>query len=222
MRQRVLVVAAHSDDEALGCAGTLRKYIMQGAFVKVCFLTNGVGARDASKDEITTRDIAASRALTSLGIEEWVGYDFPDNCLDTVPLIKIVKSIEELTKKFKPDLILTHHFSDLNIDHRRALEAVLVATRPEPGQSVKEIWSFEVLSSTEWSFSLSRCFQPNIFVDVSEYMDSKIEACLSYSEEFRPAPHSRSIEHVKALAAHRGFSVGVPYAEAFELVRSLK
>lgn len=221
MTKNVLVVAAHSDDEALGCGATLAKFSKAGHRVRVVFMTNGVGARQESVDTAAEREAHAKSALSILGVDSYVNYDFPDNQLDQVAMLALAQTVEKEILSFQPELIISHHQGDLNIDHQRVAEAVLVASRPQPGHCVKEVWAFEILSSTEWSFSPKHVFSPNNFVDISNFLETKLEACAQYANEFKDPPHSRSLGHVHTLAKHRGNSVGLTYAEAFIIIRKV-
>ena len=221
MNKKILVVAAHSDDETLGCGATLAKFSDEGHQIRVVFMTDGVSARNSRLSDADSRYENAKIALDTLGIKNFRNYDFPDNELDQVAMLELAKVIEKEIESFKPSLLISHFSGDLNIDHRRVAEAVLVATRPQPSQCVKEIWAFEVLSSTEWGFSLTENFVPNYFVDVRDFIETKLIACSKYEQEFMAAPHSRCLEHVRIMAQHRGFSVGCEYAEAFQLVRKI-
>lgn len=221
MNKRVLVIAAHSDDETLGCGATLAKFSEEGDQIRVVFMTDGVSSRGSTSAEADLRKADAKNALDTLGVSDFINYNFPDNKLDQVAMLELAKVIEKEIEAFKPSLLISHFSGDLNIDHQRVAEAVLVATRPQPSQCVKEIWAFEVLSSTEWFFSSNQNFIPNYFVDVKDYIETKLIACSKYEQEFKPSPHSRSLDHVKVMAQHRGFSVGCEYAEAFQLVRGI-
>lgn len=219
-KKNVLVVAAHSDDEALGCAGALAKHIANGDSVSVMFMTNGVASRGVADD--TSRLSAAELAMKVLGVSVVRQFDFPDNAMDSVPLLDIIKAVESVVDEVKPNIIYTHHAGDLNIDHTITHRAVMTACRPMPESPVKSILAFEVLSSTEWQSYQESAFVPNYFVDITDYMDKKIEIVKCYQEEMRDVPHSRSIEHVKALMHHRGYSVGYLAAEAFMTIRLIK
>ena len=141
--------------------------------------------------------------------------------MDSIDLLDIIKSIEEFITKFKPDILVTHHINDLNIDHQILHQAVLTASRPQPSFCVKKVLSFEVPSSTEWQSSAIKAFQPNYFEDISNTLINKIEALKIYNSEMRDWPHSRSIEAVKHLAAWRGSNIGCEAAEAFVLHREI-
>ena len=223
MDKNVLVVAAHSDDEALGCAGTMAKHVAAGDKVHVIFMTNGVDSRNtASNSDIENRQAAARKSADILGVTSMEHFDFPDNKMDTVPLLDIVKSIENVINKIQPEIIYTQHIGDLNIDHQITHKALMTACRPQPGFCVKEIYAFEVLSSTEWQTPDLESFNPNVFIDITEYIDIKKQVLNVYSEEMRKPPHTRSIENAIHLNALRGNSVGVDYAEAFKLIRYVK
>jgi LmbE family N-acetylglucosaminyl deacetylase len=222
--ESLLIVAAHPDDEVLGCGGMIARYTDQGSTVNLVFLADGVTARDrADLAERQRRQAAAHQAANCLGIHSVQFHDFPDNRLDTVELIKIVQTIEQAIAQHQPDTVLTHHAGDVNIDHQRVHQAVVTACRPQPGHCVKTLLFFEVPSSTEWQPPGSApAFLPNWFVDISDTLPLKIEAFSAYEEELRPAPHPRSLASVEALARWRGATVGVEAAEAFMLGRQIQ
>ena len=148
--------------------------------------------------------------------------DFPDNKFDTVPLLSIIKTIEKFIKEIKPDRIYTHHYGDLNIDHRITFDAVITACRPVKKENMRKILAFEVPSSTAWNApAANNYFMPNVFVDISDTIEKKIEAMRLYKTEIRDYPHPRSIEMIQALAKVRGGAAGMEMAEAFILIREL-
>lgn len=218
---KVLIVAAHTDDEALGCGGTIAKHVANGDEVAALFLTNGIGSRDTGDDEANARFGCALQASEILGYKLLHNFDFPDNQMDGLPLLKITQAIEPFIAEFAPQRVYTHHIGDLNVDHRVVHNAVMTACRPQPGSSVKEILTFEVMSSTEWQSPLKDSFLPSVYVDISEQIDKKMMALEAYRIEMRDYPHSRSVEHLKQLAAHRGNCIGRNYAEAFMQVRRI-
>lgn len=226
MNKSILVLAAHPDDEVLGCGGTIAKLARQGATIHVAFLADGVSSRSgdltAQQAELASRRIAAQKACDILGVKSLSFGDFPDNRMDTIALLDIIKPIEALVAKFQADTVFTHHAGDVNIDHRRIHEAVSAACRPQPGYPVKTVLCFEVPSSTEWQLSGSApAFAPNWFVDISDSLDLKLAALEAYTAELRPWPHPRSRQGVEHLARWRGATVGVGAAEAFILGRQL-
>ncbi|MFT6910133.1 MAG: LmbE family N-acetylglucosaminyl deacetylase [Oleiphilaceae bacterium] len=222
MPKTVLVVAAHSDDEALGCAGTVAKHVATGDKVHVLFMTDGVGAREDDLIEVNKRLSAAEKVAELLGLSSMQNLDFPDNKMDTVALLDVTQAIEKQVVEIQPDIIYTHHIGDLNIDHQITHKAVMTACRPQPDFCVKEIYTFEVLSSTEWNTPGCHPFFPNTFVDITKYIDIKVQVVNLYVDEMRKIPHSRSIKNIIQLNELRGNSVGVNYAEAFMLMRYMR
>ena len=226
MKGSVLILAAHPDDEVLGCGGTIAKLAHQGLAVHVAFLADGVSSRSgdptAQQDDLISRRMAAQKACDILGVKSVYFGDFPDNRMDTIALLDIIKPIETLVTKFQADTVFTHHAGDMNIDHRRIHEAVSVACRPQRGHPVKKLLCFEVPSSTEWQLSgAAPTFAPNWFVDISDTLDRKLAAVEAYAAELRPWPHPRSRRGVEHLARWRGAIVGFDDAEAFMLGRQL-
>ena len=228
MNRKVLVVAAHPDDEVLGCGGTIAKHARQKDEVFCLILGEGVTSRYSQQGKAVEKELRelkseAEQAAKILGIKKVFFRDFPDNRFDTVPPLTIVKAIEEIKEEVKPDIIYTHHQGDLNIDHQLTFRAVLTACRPLQGETVKEIYSFEVPSSTEWSSPDAQdYFMPNVFVDTSETFDKKIEALKAYRGEIRGYPHPRSPEALRAIAMRWGSTVRCEAAEAFELIRAIR
>ena len=223
----ILVLAAHPDDEVLGCGGTIAKLADGGAIVHVAFLADGVFSRlgdtVVQQEELHVRRMAAQKACDILGVKSVSFGDFPDNRMDTIALLDITKAVEELITEHRPDTVFTHHAGDVNIDHCRMHEAVVTACRPQQGHPVKTLLCFEVPSSTEWQLPGSALvFAPNWFVDISDTLERKLAALDAYAAELRSWPHPRSRQGVKHLAHWRGATVGVDAAEAFMLGRQLK
>lgn len=219
----ILVVAAHSDDEALGCGGTIARHVAEGETVHTVFLADGVSSRQgADTHELERRLAATEQARQVLGISTTTFLGLPDNRLDSLSLIEVIQPLEKVIRQINPQVIYTHHYGDLNVDHRIAHQAVMTACRATPESSVKEIYAFEVMSSTEWSSVGLAPFLPNLFIDISAYMAIKLQALEAYALEMRPAPHSRSSEHLNILARHRGCCVGVDTAEAFMVMRIVR
>jgi LmbE family N-acetylglucosaminyl deacetylase len=219
----VLIVAAHADDEVLGCGGTIARHASEGDIVHAVFMADGVISRNTtSKIDLNRRIAAASQAHSILGLKQAEFLELPDNSMDSIPLLKIVQTLEAIILNIAPQIIYTHHYGDLNVDHCITHKAVMTACRPVPGCTAKEIYSFEVVSSTEWAAPFHEPFLPNYFVDISNYLAQKIRALEAYKLEMRAVPHSRSIEHAECLALHRGNSVGVGAAEAFMSIRQIR
>lgn len=226
--KRILVFAAHPDDEVLGCGATIARHTAAGDEVHVVILAEGATSRDDKRDrerrqsELTELGKAAKNANDILKVRTLTLHDFPDNRMDSVDLLDIVKILEQHLDIIKPEIVYTHHAADVNIDHQRIHQAVVTACRPQPIQSVKTLLFFEVASSTEWQPAGSAIpFLPNWFVDVSATLAVKLKALQEYECEMRPWPHSRSMESVEYLARWRGGCVGVEAAEAFVVGRNL-
>lgn len=221
MNNKILVIAAHPDDEVLGCAGSIAKHIANKDEVILLIMSQGESSRAKTDQNKSQRLLSIKSVAKILKISSYFIEDLPDNKLDTIPMLSIVKKIEGYLKKIKPSIVYTHFYNDLNIDHQIVSKATLTACRPQPGSSVKEILLFEVMSSTDWNVK-DPLFTPNVYIDITNFWDLKLRALKVYEKEMRKYPHSRSYEHLSALAKYRGGSVGYNYAEAFQLVRLLK
>lgn len=224
MNKKVLVLAAHPDDETLGVGGTILKHKNDGDLVTVFIVTDGVTVRH-NNTEIQKQ--AALKACKILNVNDVYFGDLPDQRLDGLPLFEVIEPIFKIVKDIQPDVVYTHHGGDVNQDHRVIFNATLVAVRPVNKNSVKEVYCYEVPSSTEWAPPKPNwAFLPNIYVDINNFLEKKIEALLSYSDTFQseipPYPHPRSIKAVKMLAQKRGIEVGLKAAESFLLIRKLQ
>ncbi|GAB3443603.1 PIG-L family deacetylase [Massilia solisilvae] len=219
----VMVIAAHTDDEAIGCGGTIARHVAAGDAVHVVFMADGVTSRaQADTAGLQQRHAAAEQAHAVLGIAGAHHLGFPDNRLDSVALLDVVQPLEQIIRAVRPEIVYTHHSGDLNVDHQITHQAVMTACRPQPGFPVREILAFEVMSSTEWTGCAQLPFVPDVFIDIDAFWERKRKALEAYALEMRDFPHSRSIEHMDILARHRGACVGVARAEAFKLIRSLR
>lgn len=226
-QSRILVVAAHPDDDILGCGGTLAKLSSIGCTIRVIFLGEGISARfhpsDFHNSEFeqasSIRNASAVKSLEYLGIEDVHFGSLYCVRFDTYPFIDLVKSIESHIKDFNPDVLLTHNSSEVNIDHKYTFQAVETACRPVSSFCPSYILSFEIVCSGSWVFSSS--FQPNIFIDISDFWQKKLHAWSFYSSESRPFPFPRSITGLETLAKYRGMMAGLNLAEAFQLHRSI-
>ncbi|XHX80844.1 MAG: PIG-L deacetylase family protein [Stenomitos frigidus ULC029] len=215
---KILVIAAHPDDEVLGCGGTIAKAVQAGHEVQVLHLTTVTTARG----DVDTRERAIKKAAGVLGCTTCL-FSFSDQRFDQLPLLTLTKTLEQVLTHFKPDVVYTHHISDLNQDHQAVARASLIATRPLPGSTIKEVLMYPVLSSTEQSFGLLQpTFRPNVFTDIDTTFSAKLGAMRCYESELREYPHPRSIAAIGGEARHYGSMVGIKFAEAFELVRSVR
>jgi LmbE family N-acetylglucosaminyl deacetylase len=227
--KRILVVAAHPDDEVLGCGGTIARARDDNADVRVVFLAEGVTSRYDFNQINSPEVLAASQqrnanaiaALAVLGVPENEIFLSQRPCcrLDQVPLLDLTKQIEQHLRDFRPDTVFTHAAHDPNVDHRSAFNALLPAVRPLHALDPAIICSFEILSSTEWNPTAP--FPANYFVDITTSIDRKIAALAAYGAEMRSAPHPRSDEVIRSLAQFRGAQSGRRYAEGFSLIRAI-
>ena len=233
---KILILAAHPDDEVLGMGGTIKKLSKEGNDIKIIFMSTGILSRRKIESKVSkqvfTKDWMkknennikslrgdAKKAGKILGVNEIEFMDFPDNEMDIVSTLMITKSIENSIKDFKPNVVYTTPQNDVNVDHQKVFASTLVATRPYKNSSLQEVISYEIPSSTEWFFPSQ--FSPNIFVDISKEFTSKIKAIKAYKTEIREFPHPRSIEALEVITKRWGSVSGFNYAEAFRLVRTL-
>lgn len=223
----VLVIAAHPDDEVLGCGGTMARLAAEGAQVSILILAEGLTSRatfdrEQGHELLRLHHARARRAGALLGAREVNLINFPDQKMDTVPLLEIAQAIEKEISRVQPDTVFTHHGGDLNLDHAITFRATMTATRPMKGCPVRRLFAYEVPSSTEWSFQrLSPVFIPTTFFDITPHLERKIAAMQIYESEARPFPHPRSPEALRAISQRWGSVVGSDAAEAFELVREI-
>ena len=214
MNKNVLVIAAHPDDEILGCGGTIKKLINNG------YKVTSVVAVKGRKEEEERIEPLMTKANEQLGVSEVIFLKLPNLLLETLPLSKINKRIEEILDKYKPSIIFTHHYGDVNRDHQILFQSVLTAARPMPNKEPIEILCFETVSSSEWSqHTNDKEFKPNYFVDITDTIGDKISSLKFYDIEMRPFPHPRSYDGITYLARVRGMTAGLEYAEAFEIIR---
>jgi len=220
----MLVVAAHPDDEVLGCGGLMAAESARRN-VHILILGEGLTSRRTSSPTTTGElEVLKDHARAAARIVGAASVEFSglqDNRFDDVPLLEVVQIVEDYIAKWAPVVVYTHHPGDLNIDHAIAARAVVTATRPTPGCGVKQLLAFECASSTEWAFQAPDPFRPNVFVDVSATIETKLEALRAYAGEVRTFPHPRSPEGLAAIAQRWGSVCGVPYAEAFQLIRAI-
>jgi LmbE family N-acetylglucosaminyl deacetylase len=224
----VLVVAAHPDDELLGCGGTAARLVREGHSVYTAILGEGITSRHdqrAAADPSTLESLhgCSQRVADLLGVKELSLHGLPDNRFDSLPLLDVIKVVEQLIDRWHPTSVYTHHGGDLNVDHQVVSRAVLTATRPTEGHPVCELYMFEIASSTEWGFQqLAPVFKPNVFVDIRDTLSLKLEGMRQYESEARRFPHPRSPEALTAIAQRWGSVVGRQAVEAFEAVRLIR
>ena len=223
----ILVVAAHPDDELLGCGATIRRLTDEGHDVYSVILCANADAR-FNRPELDTLRQTAEAASRAIGIKESVGHDFKNIQFNVYPHLDMVRKVEEAILRFRPRWVFTHHAGDLNIDHRVChdvtMAAVMLPQRMSadvPATMIERVYVFEILSSTDWAPSTFPQFHPNSFFDVSATLEKKIAALENFEGALKPAPHSRSAANLRNLARLRGNQIGIEAAEAFMLVRDI-
>jgi len=214
-RKNILVLAAHPDDEVLGCGATISRLSSEGNNVELITFTDGASSRNQSDNRISE----VEKSAKILGINNFYTGEFPDNAMDSVSLLSLCKFIEEKIA-FTPDIIFTHHHGCLNVDHKMVYNATMTVFRPQRGRKI-DIYSYYVPSSTDYN-PLSN-FMGNIYFEVSDFVEKKM-ACLEtvYEDEMRDYPHTRSYENLRNLMKVWGSEVGVRYAEKFQLIRGIR
>lgn len=223
--RNILVVAAHPDDEVLGCGGTIYRHVEAGDRVYVLIMAEGITSRAVVDPDTQMNALhsATKVANAALGVSELMIEALPDNRLDSLDRLSVTTVVERYIRLWNPELVYTHHAGDVNIDHQVVHHAVVTSCRPQPGHPVTTVCFFEVPSSTEWQpLGSGQAFTPNWFVDISgDAIKHKMAALNIYSAEMRDWPHSRSLQAVGHLAGWRGATIGVEAAEAFMLGRGI-
>ena len=218
---RVLVIAAHPDDETIGAGGTIARHVAHGDEVYWCIVTQGYSP-PWSEETLAAAQRQVYDVQRVLGIQEVFFCGFPTVKLNTVPYIDLCSALQRVVDQVRPEVVYTTPRDDINQDHRIVYEGTLVATRPLPGTSIRRLLCYEISPTARFGLPAgSSGFVPNVFVEVSQYMDKKLEAVSCYQTELREYPHPRSLEGLRLLAEERGLSVGLKAAECFQLIREL-
>lgn len=223
----VLVIAAHPDDEVLGCGGTIARLAHEGAQVSILILAQGLTSREnfdplKDRDQLTVHHERAREAGRILGAKEVNLAGFPDQKMDTLPLLEVTQRIEREIARVQPDIVFTHHGGDLNMDHAITFRATMTATRPMRGGCAMRLYAYEIASSTEWAFhQFEPRFLPQVFFEVAPYMEKKLAAMRVYESEVREYPHPRSPKALQAQGIRWAAATGLEAAEAFVLVREI-
>lgn len=219
----IIIVAPHADDEILGCGGVIAKHVSNGSNVYVIIATNGnKGAPELfSKEQVDRTKKEAVQSHKLLGIKETIFLDFPAPALNSYPQYKISLALKTVFDKYRPNTIYIPNPGDLHLDHVAIYRSSLVAARPIGDCSIDLILCYETLSETEWTPNSDKPFAPNYFVDISDYIDSKLLAMQQYKSQLRDYPSSRSLKALHALSVLRGSTVGQKHAEAFYVERQI-
>ena len=226
IKKKVLVIAAHPDDEVLGMGGTIAKLVKDGNTVDVLIVTDGSSAQYRDSDHLAEIIEAKKKETRNcadiLGVRDVYYGELPDMKLDITPHIRINKVIEDVIDKVLPDMVFTHFWGDVNCDHQNVYKSTLVAARPVLGQVVRELYCYRVPSSTEWTPNKpDTVFMPNVFVDIEKFAEQKYKAFACYSTELRNYPHPRSVQYLCETDKAAGLRVGMLTAEEFMLLRKL-
>lgn len=227
--KKILVIAAHPDDEVLGCGGLIAKEYDNKNKVKVVIMATGKSSRHEEQTTDIQNEIEglyqeSANALNILGVDskDIIFGDFPDQKLDTIPILDNIHFLKKIIQEYKPDTVYTHHSGDYNNDHKIVFNATLFTCRPYQGEHCPtELYSFEVLSSTEWAYQKIKPFTPAVYVNIEEQIERKKQAISAYKSELRDYPHPRSERGVENFAMKRGNEISIEYAEAFELIRKI-
>ena len=220
MRKKVLITVAHRDDETIGCGGAIYRHYLKGDEVYCLPFTDGVSARDKVKKKDLKNRINSSIKASKILKFKWVENKklFEDNKLDSYPLLDLVKVIEKVKSKINPDIVYTHYFNDLNVDHKAVSMATITAFRPLKKEKCKEILFFEIPSSTDYS---PQDFVPNYFVEISKHWLLKKKALLAYGNEIKNQKTSRDLSSLKSFYEYRGNTVGLKMCESFFIFKKL-
>lgn len=218
----ILVFAPHPDDEVLGCGGTMKKHILAGDNVFVCVVTRGTMPLFPEESVLQVRT-EHKKAMSQLGVKEVSYLEFPAVMLEEQHRYEVNKAIDDVVKKYKPEIVYIPHFGDMQKDHAIVSETVMVAVRPRGNYTVKTVLAYETLSETEWNIPhAANMFIPNYFVDITNTLENKLKALSIFKSQVSEFPNPRSLQTIEALAKLRGSNVGVKAAEAFALVRTIK
>lgn len=218
--KRCLVLAAHADDETIGCGGLIAALSDGGCDVTIAVATDGTSAQYAGDDMARKRRSQQLHdAAGILGVSNIFQGTFPDMRLDTIEHIALNRWVEAIVAETQPQLVLTHGPSDVNRDHVAIFHTAMVVSRPTPGQPIKTVMSYYVSSATEWGQFAGQSFQPNVFRDIASFLPKKLDAFSCYEDELRDFPHPRSRKALEIAAAYFGSICGMEAAEAFQLHR---
>ncbi len=218
----VLVIAPHPDDEVLGVGGTMLRHVADGDAVHVVICTKGRPPR-FSPDQVEQVQAEARQAHSLIGLTGSHFLDLPAADLDTLPGADVNGALAEVVDRVNPDIVYIPHVGDVHRDHQIIFQAAMVCCRPVGANFPKRILACETVSETDWNAApITPAFVPNVFVDISDYIDRKLDTCAVYASQIRPAPDHRSLEALRALSVTRGNTMGMHHAEAFMLIRELQ
>lgn len=216
-----MIIAVHPDDETLGCGGTILKHKAQGDQIFWLVMTGPQkGLMPHFTDEfLAKRDAMVDGIAEAYGFDEIIKLNLPTQMLHTLDLRDIIQKVSEVFKRIQPNVIYMMFANDVHSDHRVAFDAVYSCTKSFRYPFIERIYMIEALSETEFAVAIpGNTFVPNVFVDISEYIDKKLEIMSMFKGELQSDPFPRSLSTIQALARMRGSRIGVMYAEAFQLL----
>lgn len=219
--KKILIMVAHADDEIIGCGGTISK-LKKNNEIMCAFYSDGESSRTKSNNKkILSRKKNAIEASSYLNINKPIFLNYKDNQLDNYSLLSIIKKTEKIIFDYKPDIIFTHFYDDLNIDHQIVSKAVITASRPVLKKNLEKIYMMEIMSSTNLNLNPKKSFLPNTYINITDNIEDK-KYCLNiYKKEMMKYPNIRSINSIINLNAHRGAEISKKYAESFILIRDI-
>ena len=222
MKNKILAIAPHNDDEILGLGGSLLKHIDEGDDVFVCIVTRGYPPLFPEEGTALNKE-ETKRCHTYMGVSKTYSFELPAAMMETVERYKLNEMFVELIQEVKPDVVYIPHYGDMQKDHQMAVDAAMVALRPKYNHVVKRIYAYETLSETGWNVpNVQNEFIPNAYVDISAYLEKKLECMRFYNSQLADFPQARSLEAIEHLARYRGALMGMKAAEAFMIIRELR
>lgn len=224
MSKQVVVISTHPDDETLGAGGTLLKHIAQGDSVHCIFCTDILEEEGFLPEVIITREQEIAQVIQSYGFTSTHRLGLKTMRIDEYTKSELVGKFSKIFREIRPNILYLPFCDDIHSDHRCIFEAAFSCTKSFRYPSIERVLMMETLSETEFAPNLvHRSFTPNVFVNITEFMDKKCEIMQIYKSEIAPPPFPRSIENIKALALYRGSTMGgntsPAYAEAFMLLK---
>ncbi len=218
--KNIIIISAHPDDEVLGAGGTILKHKKKGDNIYWLITTSIFEEQGFSKERVMSRQKEIEEVAQKLGVKKVFKLDFPTMSLSTESMIDMVPKVSKVFTEVEPEIVYCLNRSDAHSDHRVTFDAIMACTKSFRYPFIKKVLMYECISETEFAPQLhEKVFIPNYFVDVSEFFDEKLEIMKIYESEIGKHPFPRSLRNMEALATYRGASVGVEYAEAFQLVK---
>lgn len=217
--ETVLIIAPHPDDEVLGVGGCVLRHLARGDAVHVVICTRGEDSRFGA-EQVERVQAEARTVHQFLGVTRSHFLDLPAARLDDVPGIEINDALHDVFTAVNPTTVYVPHGGDVHRDHQIVFQAAMVCCRPIDSAAPRRVLAYETVSETDWyAPPITPPFVPNVFVNITDWIDRKLEACALYKSQIQPAPHQRSIEALRALSITRGHAMGFRHAEAFALLR---